>query len=242
MDKQWYKDRIYGYELNVVNILHDQMHTVPKRTVLRNCKKLLYKYNKILKLSPAELNSLWLWTVNTYKKVSRETWDDRDRIPDSLARLYRAMEAEKNLVADSIEFNEKHSWVQNMSDVFYRCSTHKDCADGHLEYQGKIYINRDLANEEELEYADAHGIMDIREVMAEPIFLMTRRNCKHHFTPISSELVLNNTIPPQKVIIDTPLDSPYRAYYDRKKLLIVAGISKENDSYKRTVKLIKKYR
>ena len=129
-----------------------------------------------------------------------------------------------------------------MSNVFYRCSTHKNCAEGHLPYQGKIYINRDLANSEELEYADSHDIMDIREVMAEPIYLFTRRNCKHFFTPIPSELVLNNTIPPQKVIDTTDLNSAYRAYYDRKKLLVAAGISKKNDSYKRTVLLMRKYR
>lgn len=242
MNKQWYKDRIYGYQLNIVKILNDQMHSVPKRTVLKNARKLLTRYTVLLKLDQVEAHSLWNWTVNSYNKVSKQTWGDRSRIPESLAGLYRAMEAEKNLVADRIEFNEKHSWVVNMSDVFYRCSTHSNCAEGHKAYQGRIYINRDLASEEEKAYADAHNIMDIREVMAEPIWLMTRRNCKHFFTPVSSELVLTNTLPPQQIINDTPLDSPYRAYYDRKKLLLAAGISKENDSYKRTVSLIKKYR
>lgn len=237
MNKQWYKDRVYGYELRIIKLFSDTLHTVPKRTVLRDAKKILSQYTVLLKLDQAEIHSLWNWTVNSYNKVIR-----KGDLPEALSGLYRAMEAEKNAVADRIEFNEKHSWVMNMTDVFYRCSTHSNCAEGHKAYQGRIYINRDAANEEELNYADTHNIMDIREVMAEPIWLFTRRNCKHFFTPVSSELVMNNTLPPQTIINDTPLDSPYRAYYDRKKLLLAAGISKKNDSYKRTVSLMKKYR
>lgn len=237
MDKQWYKDRIYGYELKIVELFSERLHNEPKRTILKKARQILEQYTVLLGLNLKEYQSLWLWTVNSYNKVIR-----KGDLPEALSDLYRAMEKEKNDVADSIEFNTKHDWIMNMSHVFYRCSTHKNCAEGHLDYQGRIYINRDLANSEELEYADSHDIMDIREVMAEPIWLMTRRNCKHFFIPVSSDLVMNNTLPPQQIINDTPLDSPYRAYYDRKKLLVAAGVSKKNDSYKRTVSLMKKYR
>ena len=108
MDKQWYKDRIYGYELKIVQLFSDKLHKVPKRTVLNEARQIWKSYTVLLQLSDVEKHSLWNWTVSSYNKVSRKSWGNSDKIPEALAGLYRAMEKEKNLVADSIEFNEKH--------------------------------------------------------------------------------------------------------------------------------------
>lgn len=245
MDKQWYKDRIYGYECRAVGeITTALLNHDYKNQILKRLRKEL---SKLTFLSPAEYQSVWIWTVNTYNKISKGSWGDKtgERLARIAAKQYRAMEAEKNLVADSIEFRFKHDRaLRYISDgvVFYRCSTHKNCAEGHLKYQGQIFINSDAASESEMEYAEQHGILPIRNVLFEDPYLTTRRNCKHHFIPVTAEEVMENKLPPVQVIAEEPLDSRYRAYYDRKKLLIAAGISKENDSYKRTVSLINKYK
>ena len=242
MNKQWYKDRIYGYECKVISLIAAELHTVPKKALLQKCRILLSDFSDLVKLDRVEFVGLWNWTVSLYNRMSKASWGDRSKIPAAGAKEYRAMELEKNAIADRIEFRIKHSFYSNMNSVFYRCSSHTNCAEGHKPYQGKIYINKDLASQEELDYATRNGIMDIREVMAAPVWLYTRKNCKHFFTPVPSELVMENKLPPEKIINDQDLNSPYRAYYDRKKLLEAVGISKKNDSMKRTVMLINKYK
>ena len=242
MNKQWYKDRIYGYELKIISLLSTELHITPKRKILSQCRAILNELTDLLKLNRLEYVNLWNWTVSLYNRLSKKTWGDREKIPEAAAKEYRAMEKEKNDIADNIEFRTKHDWLVNMSSVFYRCSTHTNCAEGHRAYQGRIYINSELASPEEKEFAENNGIMDIMEVMSAPVWLFTRKNCKHFFTPIPSELVMENKLPPEKVIQDQPLNTPYRAYYDKRKLLIAAGISKKSDSYKRTTYLIKKHR
>ena len=199
----------------------------------------------LLQLSANEYHSLWNWPVNTYTKTSKKSWGDRSKVPDALAKTFKSTEHTKNERADQIEFRFKHDRAMNYikSDTtFYRLSTHQNCAVGHAPYQGKIFINEDAASEEEKEYAKSHNIPTIREVMFNDPWLTTRTNCKHFFEPVPSELVMENRIPPQTIQHDTLLNSPYRAYYDRKKLLIAAGISKKNDSYTRTVMLMRRYR
>lgn len=245
MDKQWYKDRIYGYELNIVNLFSTRIHTEPKRTVLKSARRLLSDFSRTMLLDSAEIHSLWNWTVNCYNRMSRYSWGDRAKVPEAGAKEYRAMEMEKNNVADRIEFRIKHQAALDYihsPTVFYRLSTHSNSADGHEPYQGRIFINSDAANENELAYASTHNIPNMRDVMFQSPFLCTRRNCKHVFEPLRTDDVLNNKLPDIKVIHDPQLNEPYRAYYDRKKLLIAAGVSKKNDSYKRTVSLIRKYK
>ena len=245
MNKQWYKDRIYGYQMKVVELLSTYLHIEPKRKVLSRCRQLLNSYTVLLQLSASEVHTLWNWTVSSYTRTSKKSWGDRSKVPEATASLFHSTERAKNEVADQIEFRFKHDRAMNYirsNNSFYRLSTHENCAEGHLAYQGQVFINEDAASEEEKEYAKDHDILSIREVMFDDPWLTTRTNCKHFFEPISSESVLSNNLPKQTIHHDALLNSPYRAYYDRKKLLVAAGISKKNDSYKRTVMLIRKYR
>lgn len=249
MDKNWYKERIYGYQCRAVSeITTALLPSVPKRQVLKRCKKFLQDLTTTVKMPPSAIHSLWNWTVLTYNDMSRRTWGKKSQksIQEAAIKEYRAMTHEKNQVADRIEFNFKHeralSYI-NAQTAFYQLSTHQNPADGHEPYQGKIFLNEDNATEEERKYAEAHNIPTIREMMFSEPFLTTRTNCKHFFIPVSSEEVMSNHIPTQEIIKDPRSPSPaYRAYVNRKKLLIAAGVSKKNDSYKRTVSLIKKYR
>lgn len=236
MDKKWYKERIFGYECKVIELI---MIGEYKRETLKRCRKLLDHYTVLLGLDLQERHKLWLDTVALYRRIRKHP------DPAAIVKLYTVLEHNKNEVADHIEFREKHARAMSYIEspiVFYRCSTHSNCADGHLAYQGKIYINTDVASPDELNYAATHNIPSIRDVMFSEPFLCTRRNCTHFFEPIDVELVLAGRIPAQKIIPEQQINQPYRAYYDRKKFLIAAGVSKKNDSYKRTVSLIRKYK
>ena len=231
MDKLWYKERIYGYECRAVTIIAEGL---PKRETL---KKLRIELNK-LKLDSIEYHRLWNFSIQLYKKMRRGA-DNR--------ALFKMMQHEKNQIADDVEFRIKHKVATDLlksNYVFYQCDSHPNCADGHRKYEGQIFINEDAAGERERNFAATHGIKTLRQVMFGEDYLLTRRNCKHILRPVQTELVMSGDIPNPPVIRDTQ-DSrtpAYRAYYNRKKFLIAAGVSKKNDSYKRTVYLIKKHR
>ena len=78
------------------------------------------------------------------------------------------------------------------SIVFYICSQHSDCADDHIDYQGKIYydngykaFNLDKETLENIEnFISSNKLMSIQEVMDGPVYLTTRPNCRHYFAPI----------------------------------------------------------
>lgn len=229
MNKLWYKERIFGYECRAVQIINEGM---PKRETL---KKLKSELNK-LDLDSIEKHSLWNFSIQLYKKMRRN---------EPLQNTFRAMQHEKNQVADNIEFRIKHNQAMDMinsSNVFYQCDSHPNCADGHLKYEGQIFINEDAASESELQFAATHGIKPLRQVMFGEDYLLTRRNCKHRLLPVTSSAVMEGKVPDAPVIYEKPGGGAYRAYYDRRKFLTAAGISKKNDSYKRTVYLIKKHK
>ena len=231
MNKNWYKDRFYGYECRAVEIINEGL---PKRETL---KKLRIELNKLpIKIDSTEYHSLWNFSLVLYKKIRRGR---------PLQDIYRAMTHEMNQEADRVEFRIKHSRAINLINsptVFFQLDSHPNCADGHLPYEGQVFINEDAASEEEKEYAATHNILSLRDVMFSEPFLITRRNCTHQFIPLPSSTVLTGQIPSAPVVREHAPSPVYRAYYDRKKLLISAGVSKKDDSFKRTVSLIKKYK
>lgn len=248
MNKQWYKDRIYSYQCRAVSEITSALLThTPKRQVLKQLRRIMISFASTVRLDRSESNSLWIWTVNTYTRMSKKTWGQKEeaKVQDAAIAQYRAIEKEKNDVADHIEFRIKHDRAisyEKSDTVFYQLSTHEDCAEDHAPYQGHIFINEDAATEEQKDFARIHNIPSIHEMMFNEPFLTTRRNCKHVFLPVPTDEVLNNSLPEPTIISARPLNTRYRAYVDRKKLLEAAGVSQKNDSLKRTVSLIKKYR
>lgn len=85
--------------------------------------------------------------------------------------------------------------------VFFLCSKHNNCADDHVNYQGKIYVDRFwrqkvLGSEYTavLRFIKDNDVMTIQEAMGEPIWLTTRPYCRHHFIPVPTEEVLGVTV------------------------------------------------
>ena len=232
MDKQWYEERIFGYECRAVEIINEGL---PKRETLKKLRKELLKLNKII--DSTEYHALWNFSLSLYKKLRKDT---------PLRDTYRAMTHAKNQIADHVEFRIKHDAAMNLVNsgiAFYQLDSHPNCADGHRAYEGGIFLNSDAASPEEKEFAATHGIKTVREVMFSEPWLCTRRNCRHRLLPVPTGMVMNNAVPNPPVIREhDPRTPAYRAYYDRKKFLQAEGISKENDTYKRTVELIRKHK
>jgi hypothetical protein len=87
----------------------------------------------------------------------------------------------------------------NLGIVFFLCSEHSDSADDHAQYQGKVYISdnwRSKITDPEItrkieDYISKHNTMTVEQVKGEPVWLTTRPNCRHFFTPITLNQALD---------------------------------------------------
>lgn len=81
--------------------------------------------------------------------------------------------------------------------VFYIAAYFGDCAKDHVEYQGKIYVDKNWESnapkdrlEEIRSYINSHDIKTVQEVMEAPAYFTTRPNCRHYFQYIDIDSVL----------------------------------------------------
>ena len=82
--------------------------------------------------------------------------------------------------------------------VFFLCSWHKNAARDHVDYQGKIYIDRfwrsrilDETTRAQIEdYIKRHGTVTVQEIMGPPVYMINRPNCGHRMIPVEVSTVL----------------------------------------------------
>lgn len=105
--------------------------------------------------------------------------------------------------------------------IFYLCSYHSDCANDHVDYQGKIYVDEaweSVVSEEMKEkvqdYIDEHKIDTIQNVRDGEPYLTTRPNCRHYFTPMSTEEVLGSSV--KKMLKDNNME---KGTYDKQNYI-----------------------
>ena len=95
------------------------------------------------------------------------------------------------------EDKEKSKVLKNPRGLFYLCSEHKDCAEDHKKYQGKMYYNKNAKgyDKETLAYIKRTKMKSLQWVTGKPVWLVTRPNCRHYFTKVKVEEVLKSSVP-----------------------------------------------
>lgn len=128
----------------------------------------------------------------------------------------------------------------NAGVVFYLCNTFSDSANDHADFQGKYYYDMRYKefgyNEETVDVITKairdKKIMPIQFVRENKPYLSTRPNCRHTFTPISLDQVIN--VSPKKMTEDLKLSTG--TYKDEKylatQLLRKVEVSLRNYDYK----------
>ena len=140
--------------------------------------------------------------------------------------LMEESEKEKNKIAvDYIEEN------RNNGIVFYLASSHNDCAKDHVDYQGKMYVDKmSIKTPEIREYIRKHNIKTLQWVMGNPVWFVTRPYCRHYFVAIPTEQVLHKSVKKLKKRykthktegnreLQTPAKAAVDEYEDRLKML-----------------------
>lgn len=86
---------------------------------------------------------------------------------------------------------------RNAGLIFWLVSSFGDSAKDHVDYQGRIYVDRDwesMVDEETRkqvqDYIDANGTLIKQDVEEGEPYLTTRPNCRHRWMPMNTEEVL----------------------------------------------------
>lgn len=119
---------------------------------------------------------------------------------------------------------------------FFLCSSHPKPAKDHADWEGKVYYDEawedyvpdDDPNQDRIRaYIRNRRIKTVQWVVGEPVYLTTRRNCRHYLKPMPLEEVLHSSakgllkrhnmfMPEEKPVSRQIL--VYREYYNRLKV------------------------
>lgn len=123
-------------------------------------------------------------------------------------------------------------YIRNSRDLgkwIYLASSHTDCAEDHIPYQGRLYYDN-KAPKEIREWAEDRGLFSIQWVMGAPAWFITRPNCRHFFKSLPLDVVkqygikeLQRRYKTHRMTGDKKLATPrhivVEEYRDRLKLL-----------------------
>lgn len=215
MNKARLKQLIYGFELRATAIINNGLvNKVSKQTVLGHLKSELNKLSRTVKLGTAEINRLWLNCYSRYIKLSKRTYSKLRKTNNVKERqnivygsikkfMLNEVEHEKNEIANEVEHQGKQKDLRELMSkgVFYLCSSHKNPARDHANYEGKIYVSQDWRNRCNKKDVDSirayirnHKVKTIEWVIGEPVYMVLRPNCKHYFIRVKVEDVLGSSV------------------------------------------------
>lgn len=120
-----------------------------------------------------------------------------NKIINEEARIQESKSKDK-VIDDEIESN-RHL---KLPKIFYLASEHKDCAEDHKDYQGKIYVDEkwktviqdDESRKKISDYINLHNVKTFQWVTSKPVWFITRPNCRHYFKALDTEDVLNTSV------------------------------------------------
>lgn len=255
-------------------IANGLVHKTPKRVILAQIKSDLLVTQSRIHLNSAETNRLWLESVSRYTNISKKTFsslkrsdlDYKEKLLERQNAVYthiRAsvlprLEHQKNEMANDVEDRIKRDSLRELfrdegkekgkgtveRNIFYLCSSHLHPAKDHVDYEGKIYVDKDWeaklnsSLQDNPDGQDMHGkiaayirnhrILTVQEVTYSEPYLVLRPNCKHYFIPVSVSEVLGSSakslLRRHKMYMpdEIPMSyetSQYKAYYERLKAL-----------------------
>lgn len=110
----------------------------------------------------------------------------------------------KKIIRNTVDDNRQDVTPDDYgkAKIFYLASSHDDCAEDHWDYQGRMYIDsawENLIKDEKLKskiytYIANNGVKTLQWVTGEPVWFITRPNCRHYFKSISVDEALKFSV------------------------------------------------
>lgn len=132
----------------------------------------------------------WLYRRFHHKQVFTET--------NSITYEYAKKVEERD---KTTAIRETLSNGREQKKIFYLASSHNDCAIDHKEWQGKIYVDEnwkkyvtDAEFGDVAQYIAMNNIQTFQWVIGQPVWLITRPNCRHYFKVMDTKDVLGKSV------------------------------------------------
>lgn len=228
MDKQRLKSLLYNYEVRIVSTV---VQGVTSRASKRQILGKAWKETVRIRLEPIEQNRMWQFATSFYRHciaaAGRESKVQKraEKVYFALKNDLELLEHQKNEIANAIEFRIKNDELRQMlsseSNFFY-CTAHENPADGHAAYQDKIYYRRNgHLSDVERKFVNSQRLLAVEDVVMGPVWLCTRRNCRHQLIPISFESAQTGDFRVETKGNEISYEEEqYRNYKDRLKMYI----------------------
>ena len=177
---------------------------------------------------------------------------------------FKGLEHTKNDMANEYEYRGKREDIHQLLEegVFYLCSSHKNPAKDHAEWEGKVYVAADWRSRIDQDmhgkvaaYIRNHDVRTVEWVTGEPVYLVFRPNCKHYLIPVTVEEVLGNSVKKLLKSHDMYMENEkeisypegqYKNYYERLKMLTYLNSMFDAEDLgsdiKETRKLVRKWK
>ncbi len=192
-------------------------------------------------------------TVVALKRIERKFGKKEDYEQSLVQRrgvIYNSIRAkiqnndlikQANQVMYSYEQRLKHDQMNELLDKaeedkspFFLCSSHPKPAKDHADWEGKLYYDEDYE-----QYVPPEQLISIRAIIRNrklhtvqwvtgaPVYLTTRRNCKHYFINVPTDEVLHSSarslLKKHGLYMEDEKSVPrevlyYREYYNRLKI------------------------
>lgn len=131
--------------------------------------------------------------------------------------------------------------------IFYLASQHKDSASDHAPYQGKMYIDEgwksvipSVEQQKLIEkYLQKNNVKTMQWVTGEPVWFITRPNCRHYFKSLTFNDVITSSV--TKLLDEHKMDT---AIGDRQYLQTIKHSTSKDwyDDIRNAQLLLDKYR
>lgn len=177
----------------------------------------------------------------------------------------------RNKVSYTVERREKSDYLREMMvenreksnySPFFLASAHKNPAKDHEDWEGKMYFDADwqdyISDQDEVARIQAYirnrRLRSVQWVTGEPVYLVTRPNCKHYLMNIPISEVLGSSVKSllkrKKLYMEEEQPASkerlaYRAYYERLKTELALNELMPNEKLSKDIardrKLVDRY-
>jgi hypothetical protein len=198
MDKRRLKSLIYNYEVRVAAVITDGVIRRDSRArVLNRAWKEVLKVD----LDVTEQTQMWSFVKTFYRHCVAAAGRELDvqmraeKVYSVLRGDVQMLEHQKNELVNDVEYRKKRQeLMDNLASEanFFYCTAHKNPAQGHADYQDRIYYRRNgNLSPEEKKFVRSQRLLAVEDVVMGPVWLCTRRNCTHRLIPIGFESAVN---------------------------------------------------
>lgn len=136
-------------------------------------------------------------TYGAVENVPKVAYSDNRQVS---WKSYMEMNARTTLTQEAGDYQLESG--KELGVVFYICNEMGDCAKDHIDYQGRIYYDKDYQtfglDETTLQKIEdaiqSQNMLSIQEVRDSDPWLTTRPNCRHTFLPVTIDEVASSSV------------------------------------------------